>query len=386
MPVKRPRLAARRKAVGFSQEQLAERLSVASSTVARWESGETEPQPWLRPKLARTLQVSLGQLGALLDEGGLTDSEASERLTYALTHPGSVDLVTMAQLRHEVQVLDEQYVTVPSSALLAHAGQCLGQVRFLGSHAGGRVRRELYAVEAEAAILMGQLVWDTSHRRDHASARLYLGQAIEAARLIGGPALEGLALLRKAMISLYGEHDPAAGLDLAEQTVGTTRRTSAVLTGLAELHAAEAHGMLGDAVACEQALAAADTTLQQVDHMDVAFELYSATQFGRMAGSCYLSLADTRRARGYLEDTAAALRDGSKSQAIVLANLALTLIRQGELDAAAGRLHEAMDVIERNWGAGGLNIAFGVGKELRPWRDVPVVQDVQDRLLTLMAG
>lgn len=187
------------------------------------------------------------------------------------------------------------------------------------------------------------------------------------------------------MISLYGEHDPAVGLALAEQTADATRRTSAVLTGLAELHAAEAHGMLADAAACEQALAAADTTLQQVDDMDVAFELYSATQFGRMAGSCYLSLSDTRRARGYLEGTAAALGDGSKSQAIVLANLALALIRQGDLDAATGRLHEAMDVIERNWGAGGLNIIFGAGKELRPWRDVPVVQDVQDRLLTLMA-
>jgi Flp pilus assembly protein TadD len=104
-----------------------------------------------------------------------------------------------------------------------------------------------------------------------------------------------------------------------------------------------------------------------------------------MAGSCYLSLSDTRRARGYLEETAAALGDGSKPQAIVLANLALALIRQGDFDTAAGRLHEAMDVIERNWGADGLNIIFDAGRELRPWRDVPVVQDVQDRLLTLMA-
>ena len=45
-----------------------------------------------------------------------------------------------------------------------------------------------------------------------------------------------------------------------------------------------------------------------------------------------------------------------------------------------------MDVIEQNWGGGGLNIIFGAGKELSPWRSVPVVQDVHDRLLTLMAG
>lgn len=70
----------------------------------------------------------------------------------------------------------------------------------------------------------------------------------------------------------------------------------------------------------------------------------------------------------------------------MLANLALALIRQGNLDEAAGRLHEAMDVIERVRGGGGLTIVFGAGKELRRGREVPVVQHVQDRLLTLMAG
>jgi transcriptional regulator with XRE-family HTH domain len=59
MLVKRTRFAARRKAVGFSQDQFAERLKVDRSTVARWESGGTEPQPWVRPRLARVLQVSL---------------------------------------------------------------------------------------------------------------------------------------------------------------------------------------------------------------------------------------------------------------------------------------------------------------------------------------
>jgi hypothetical protein len=144
--------------------------------------------------------------------------------------------------------------------------------------------------------------------------------------------------------------------------------------------------MLGDLGACERALATAETTLCRIDGMDVAIELYSATQFGRMAGSCYLFLQDPSRAAILLEDTATRLGDGSKSQAVVLGNLSLALIRQGNLDAAAGRLHAAMDVIEQNWGGGGLNIVFGAGRELRPWREVPVVQDVYDRLLTLMAG
>ena len=63
---KREQLAERRKAVGLTQEQLAELLDVDRTTVARWERGETQPLPWLRPKLARALKVSPGRIEALL--------------------------------------------------------------------------------------------------------------------------------------------------------------------------------------------------------------------------------------------------------------------------------------------------------------------------------
>jgi transcriptional regulator with XRE-family HTH domain len=77
MPGKRARLAARRKTVGFTQDQLAEQLKVDRSTIARWESGETKPQPWVRPRLARILQVSVDQLDDLLYEDGLAESAAA---------------------------------------------------------------------------------------------------------------------------------------------------------------------------------------------------------------------------------------------------------------------------------------------------------------------
>jgi transcriptional regulator with XRE-family HTH domain len=387
MPVKRQRVALRRKAMGFSQEQLAERLDIDRSTVGRWESGETEPQPWIRPKLARALQVSLNELDGLLAEGGLTAPEVEERLDFALKHPGSADLFTIAHLRQQVQQLDERYVREPSTALLADAGQYLGQVRFLSTHAAnGRARRELCAVEAEAATLMGQLVWDASQRRDHATAHLYLDQAIRAARQSYDPVAEGLALLRKTMVVLYGEQEPRTGLDLAQQTAETTTHVSEVLSGLALLHAAEAHAMLGAQAACEAALAEADTHVGRVDATDAAIDLFSSSQFGRMAGSCYLFLQEHRRAQALLEDTARALHDQSKSHAIVLGNLALAAIRQGNLDEAATRLHQALDVIEVNWGGGGLNIVFAASRELRPWRNVQAVQDDQGRLLSLMAA
>jgi transcriptional regulator with XRE-family HTH domain len=67
---KRDRLAERRKAMGLSQERLAEAVGVDTSTVARWERGETEPQAVHRPRLADALKVSAEAVGELLSGSG----------------------------------------------------------------------------------------------------------------------------------------------------------------------------------------------------------------------------------------------------------------------------------------------------------------------------
>ncbi|MDQ3405641.1 MAG: helix-turn-helix transcriptional regulator [Actinomycetota bacterium] len=384
MTNKRRRLAARCKSLGFTQEAFAERLDVDTTTVRRWETGVASPQPWLRPKIARHMQVSHEQLDALLaeiDEG----AQAHDRIAFALRHPRSVDLLAIAELRGQIHALDERYDREPSTLLLAETGQCLGQIAFLrGNAASNRIRRELYAVEAESATLMGQLVWDASQRRDNTSAHRYFDQAVVAARQVRDPVAESFALLRKSFVALYGEQDAARGLDLCERTASAAVGESDVLSGLAMLHAAEAHAMLGDKIACEGALAQADTHFGRVDEGDAAADLFSPTQPGRLAGSCYLFLGKPKRAMPVLEATAQQMGARSKSQAIVLGNLGLAYIRQDEVDSATAMLHRAIDVIEQTWGGGGLNVVFSACRELQPWRDLAVVQDVYDRAMALM--
>ncbi len=76
MAVKRHGLANRRKAAGFSQEALAEHLGVDRSTVCRWERGETEPQPCLRPGLAAALGLGPDDLDILLHRADFTPRPA----------------------------------------------------------------------------------------------------------------------------------------------------------------------------------------------------------------------------------------------------------------------------------------------------------------------
>ena len=394
-----------RERLGKSQYALAEALQEASgrsdgvpdrTMVARWETGRRIPTPYWRAHLAAVLQlpvVALDRAAAAAKARRAsgthpaTDLDSVTRMRYVLAHPGSVDLVSVAYLREQVRRLDEQYDRTPSTALIPEAGQHLGQISFLGGHARrSYVRRELHAAEADAATLMGQLVWDASQRRDHDTADAYFDQAIRAAQEHGDKAAEGLALLRKSFVALYGRRDPAAGLSLTQHTAHTTAAASRVLTGLASLHIAESHAMLSDRRACKQALDAASGQFAQIQPGDPAIDLFSPTQPGRLAGSCYLFLHDAHAATAILEQTAQALRDHSKSQAVVLGNLALAHIRLGQLDAGVARLNAAIDVTERHRGGAGLTIICAVGRQLRPWRRNSEVQDVYDRIMTLMAA
>jgi hypothetical protein len=382
---------------GIPQEVVGGWLGLTQAQVSRIENGPPVRHLDSLAHWARTLRIPPPLLWFKLPPGTAADhdedgrvllaSGCDEQLGYALAHPGGVDLVVVAGLRERIHALDVRYDRAPSTSLVAEAGQCLGQVVFLRAHAAAsRVRRELSVAEAEAATLMGQLVWDASQRRDHATARVYFDQAVGAAQQVGDRIAEGRALLRTCFVALYGEHDPKTGLRLALQTAETTKNDSHVLTGLAILHAAEAYAMRCQSQDCTRALGQAAWHFGQIGTADPAIDLFSPTQHGRLAGSCHLFLQDAPRAQLILEPTAQALQDRSKPQAIVLGNLALAYIRQRKLDEATAALHQAIDVVEVTWGGGGLTIVFGAGRELRPWRQVPVVQEVYDRLFTLIAA
>jgi hypothetical protein len=251
-----------------------------------------------------------------------SDMEAAERLDYVMGHPQGVDLPTVADLRERIRSLTKQYDGAPSTSLLPVAGQCHGQVTFLREHASGdRIRQELLVVEAQSATLMGQLVWDASQRRDHTTAVAYYDQAISAANQVEETAPEAYARLRKSYVALYGEQDPQAGLILAQQ-VATLAGNSAshALTGLALLHVAEAHAMLGERKSCEAALGAAESHLEKVQATDPAYGLFSPDRLGRVKGSCYLFLGTAAKAQPILESTARSLHGRQKSKAIVLGN------------------------------------------------------------------
>ena len=373
-----------RAALRMTVESFADHLGVSTATVAKWEKRGVNITPL--PDTQAILDTALSR--ATDDQRARFEAVRRDRdaATVGLPSDRPLDLVDVAGLREQVRALVTAYDVTPSVSLLVPAAQCQATIIDLRTRAPiGAVRRELYAAEAEAATLMGQLVWDASLRRDHDTARQHFEHAISLAVQVHAPIAHAHAVLRLSFVALYGTPDPKAGLLLATEAARLSQEHSGALTGLALLHVAEAQAMLGERLLCEQALAEAEKHFGARTDADAASDCYSPAQAGRLAGSCYLSLGLAAQAERFLSDTAQTMAAQEKVSALVLGNLALAHLRQRHIDAATAVLHTAIDALEGTRGGAGLNVVFTAGRELSPWRSEPTVREVHDRMLGLLA-
>jgi DNA-binding XRE family transcriptional regulator len=112
---------------------------VDRTTVARWESGEYTPQPWLCPKIAEALGLSLGEYHKLLDEAGEAGTtghtagvstalvEAPELSEDALL--AGHDEMPAAQQDHDRLSQEMELVRAYADALALRAASSLPQVQ-----------------------------------------------------------------------------------------------------------------------------------------------------------------------------------------------------------------------------------------------------------------
>lgn len=112
----------RRAQLGLSQEQLAERIGRAASTVRRWEKGEAVPPDGVISALATALQVAPRDLAVAFGESGDEESETTpDPTTAAPAAPRTAAPPPAPSGRATEPPIDEQATVAAATAVAASA-------------------------------------------------------------------------------------------------------------------------------------------------------------------------------------------------------------------------------------------------------------------------
>ncbi|MFG2113909.1 helix-turn-helix transcriptional regulator [Streptomyces sp. NPDC048718] len=315
-------LAERRKALGYSQEKLAETLGVDRTTVGRWESGRIKPQPPQRRGLAIALEVTLAELDVLLEQPQAASQEATGH--QASDRPGTGDpdeMIRREFLRiltvsgalaalplDEAEVLTEgvrRGAPADFSRMNGHLWQVYQLARSKGSvypivrdqlstlnEALGDTRgnsRPLLNAAADLFQLAGEVAFDANRYADAAAA---YSLAASVSKDAGAFDLWACALVRHAYVDVY-EHRHREAAQILGAAEGLARRGD---SNLATRHwvaavQAEAYAGMGDLTACERALDEAERVLElTINSVNGGWLRFDGTRLAEERGARYVQL------------------------------------------------------------------------------------------------
>jgi transcriptional regulator with XRE-family HTH domain len=248
-----------------------------------------------------------------------------------------------------------------------------------------RWRRDLDVAEAEAALLLGRLLWAAAGRRDSAAAQEYFDRAARRAGQAGDSVLHVTATLRSGFVGLYGG-DPRTGVRKCVQAAVIAAPVSEALFALARLHAAEGHALLGHAAECDRALTTARGAMAAISPEDPAPGVCPPRAYQRLSGSAHLALGRHGEARVALTEAAIRYEPG-KVLAVVLGHLALACLGEGDTEAALRHVRTAIEMAEATRSVGALAVACRAGREILrgPGAGGSEAMEVVDRLLAVLA-
>lgn len=387
MASRRVRLAQRRKAAGLSQETLAALLGIDRSTVVRWEAAVTAPQPWLRPRLAVALGITIDDLGELLDEVGEVIKPADD-VDDARRSP-SIRLNGESHLEALVEHLREQWHLLvktdnllgPRYALSGVLGQ-LDTINELLTSAGTAGRPQVVRLAAQYAESASWLYEDSGGT---AEARHWSGRALEWAIEANDPLMTSWVLFRRSQQAV-----PSGNAAQVLGLAGAARRAAPELLPpmRAALDQQEAHGLaldgnetaahrkLDDAHAWAAVDAAGDA---RTGHGSFCTASYIEVQ----RAGCWLTLGQPARAIQLYEATLPGLPDVyRRDRGVALGRLASAYAASGEPEAAARTATEALDIGQEVGSARTLGVVRAVGKTLSGHWKLPAVAHFMGELAT----
>jgi transcriptional regulator with XRE-family HTH domain len=360
MAQKRDRLKQVRASAGFTQEDLAHRLGVDTSTVWRWEAGESRPEAWQQPRLAKLLGISRAQLVNLLGSEQRSSSElvkagkSGEEQQYlaCVLHEAADDADRSVVLEvlgpsRTLELLDELVPSLIARYELEGPQRLAPETRELRRFSarlssqitGTAERKQLARVAARQSALLAYMSVNLSRfpaADRYALDTVLLATAAEDQSLLAW--IKGTQSLSAYYQGQYVDavHLARVGVELAPDQAQRIRLLS---NGVAR-----AAGKLGDRLAVDQAVNEAFELVEsQPVHEGItpciAFAPYSWARTAANAATAYLSVGDFTKALDLTQQVSVVVdsSDSDWSRSLVHLDEANALIhgKHADLDRAA---------------------------------------------------
>ncbi|MFI1362076.1 helix-turn-helix transcriptional regulator [Streptomyces griseochromogenes] len=373
MTAKRRGLAEQRAARGYSQEEFAALLGVATSTVVRWEGGHSTPRPYQRPKIAKLLGVTAADLDGFLVAvttvtpqdipipASLGDPDDMRRRDLLGLLAATGALITLPEPLASASARQESATVFETGeAMIEHLWQVYGltddksTVYPVIRHQLALLAKSLVEVRSEIDRkrlrmqvgnlyqLAGELFFDA--RDDALSAHCYTlaANAAKEARMYD---LWACAMTRHAYVELYADR-AASAAPLLSAASNIARRGDSTLSTRYWVSAvqAEVHAALGDVDACSRAL----DTAEEVHTLDGQLHhggwlRFDGSRLCEERGACYVTLGRPDLAEEALA-SALAQELSPRRRGAVLADLATLGAHRGDIDQLVHYADQALTV------------------------------------------
>jgi transcriptional regulator with XRE-family HTH domain/tetratricopeptide (TPR) repeat protein len=425
----RPRLARRRKALGYTQELLAEQLGVDRTTVGRWERGETDPFPYLRLKLGHVLKVPPGELDILLspalDGRVLPVRRGPDATGHELSRTNTPETTDDMYRRELLRLLSVAGVLVSVPAPASGEPPPPGRARTLadlGPHArlnehlwqvfalatskrqvyslvhdqlgtlitemktspADTVHRQLCVLACELFQLAGEIFFDAD---EYGNAAHCYALAASAGREARSHDRWACALTRQSFVHIY-DKQYAQAADVLDAASRVARHGDSQLSTRQWVAAVQAQALasVGDLSGCQRNLDTAGHVLDLSGPASPGGWLrFDGTRLAEERGTCYLTLGRADLAEDEL-NSALAATVSPRRRGSILAGLALIGVQNEDTSQILHHANEAIDIAEQTHSTGYLGRKLAaLQTRIQPLRADPRLGELNDRINRLPA-
>jgi transcriptional regulator with XRE-family HTH domain len=258
--------------------------------------------------------------------------------------------------------------------------------RLLHGSQPAAIRQELCAVAARCFSLAARLSFEL---HDYPNANTLYHEALVVAGELHDGWVGASILASRSMVTLYATGDLNKAIAMATQaTERSLAGSSYPVRARAFAVRAEMAARAGDRRTSLRALRLSRAHLALNHHGDPTEGSFSQARLLGFEGICHVRLGLVRDGDRELQQAAAGLDETGDSvqKSIIMADLALARIRNGDPEAASEVLRQSIDLVAATRGRVGTQRVYHVRRALDRWHREPFVAELDRHLLASLLG